>query len=330
MKIPSLVLILAFPALLFSQWDTNGDNSSSGNLKIGSSTNDNIPELTIVGPNQPLGAGSARDINFDFAAAGEAVIRAYRGGSWDTYLQFLTMPYNGGSPKIRMHIAGDGRVGVGTSSPGTSFEVNGHINLGSNLSDAATQNNSYGNKLYFLGAHLNTDPLWISRFNSSYDVSELRVNIGDNLTSLSDKFVVGTTYGNLWQSHFTVQSNGFVGIGTSNPDSQLAVKGLIHAQEVKVDLNGAVAPDYVFKEGYDLWSINAVEAYIDQNGHLPNIPSAAEFKSEGLNLKEMNLKLLEKIEELTLYIIDQNAKIENLELQNEKIFKWAEGVKITN
>lgn len=70
-----------------------------------------------------------------------------------------------------------------------------------------------------------------------------------------------------------------------------------------------MAPDYVFKEGYDLKTLDEVKAHIHKEGHLPNIPSAEEMEEEGLNLKEMNLKLLEKIEELTLYVIQ--LKIEN-------------------
>jgi len=119
----------------------------------------------------------------------------------------------------------------------------------------------------------------------------------------------GTGYQN---QKFTVSRNGNVGIGTTTPDAKLTVKGNIHTQEVKVDLQGAVAPDYVFKEDYNLRSLEQVDAYIKENGHLPNIPSAAEMEKEGVLLKEMNLKLLEKIEELTLYVIELKKEVEEL------------------
>lgn len=111
-------------------------------------------------------------------------------------------------------------------------------------------------------------------------------------------------------------TNGRIAIGTveEDPGYALTVKGKIHVQEVKVDLKGVLQmPDYVFKSDYDLKSLEEVEAHIKKEGHLPNIPSAEEVVKEGLNLKEMNLKLLEKIEELTLYTIEQEKRLAKLE-----------------
>jgi hypothetical protein len=113
-----------------------------------------------------------------------------------------------------------------------------------------------------------------------------------------------------------ITRDGNVGIGTSSPDAKLAVKGSIHTQEVKVDLTGAVAPDYVFEKDYQLLSLSEVEAYICTHKHLPEVPSANQMEQEGLNLKEMNLILLKKIEELTLHLIEQNKIISQ---QNERI-----------
>ena len=107
-------------------------------------------------------------------------------------------------------------------------------------------------------------------------------------------------------------NTGNVGIGLSNPDEKLTVKGTIHAQEVKVDLNGVLAPDYVFLEDYQLRSLEEVRNYIKEHGHLPNIPSAKEMETQGVKLKKLNMKLLEKIEELTLYTLEQQQTIEYL------------------
>lgn len=108
-------------------------------------------------------------------------------------------------------------------------------------------------------------------------------------------------------------TTGNVGIGTESPDATLTVKGNIHTQEVKVDLQGAVAPDYVFYEDYPLRTLEEVQQHIDEFGHLPNIPSAKEMQTNGVKLKEMNLKLLEKIEELTLYILELEKRVQGLE-----------------
>ncbi|WP_456313323.1 hypothetical protein [Pseudomonas shirazensis] len=109
-------------------------------------------------------------------------------------------------------------------------------------------------------------------------------------------------------------NSGNVGIGTINPKNKLDVKGTIHSQEVKVDmLNWS---DYVFKKNYNLPTLQEVEKHIKENGHLENIPSEKEVLNNGLNLGEMDAKLLQKIEELTLYIIDLNKKLEQ---QNQEL-----------
>jgi hypothetical protein len=112
-----------------------------------------------------------------------------------------------------------------------------------------------------------------------------------------------------------------VGIGTTAPDEKLTVKGKIHTQEVKVDLLGPLVPDYVFNNNYKLKSLKEVEDYININNHLPDIPSAEEIEKNGLMLAEMNMNLLKKIEELTLYSIEQNKRIEYLQKQNEKLLE---------
>lgn len=118
------------------------------------------------------------------------------------------------------------------------------------------------------------------------------------------------------------ERNGKVGIGTNNPDELLTVKGKIHTQEVVVDLKGAVAPDYVFQHyfigtsllspEYKMPTLKELAVYVEANHHLPKVPSAAILSEEGLELKKMNLLLLEKIEELTLYTLEQQEQLENL------------------
>ncbi|WP_369014657.1 hypothetical protein [Flavobacterium anhuiense] len=110
-----------------------------------------------------------------------------------------------------------------------------------------------------------------------------------------------------------------VGIGTNSPDTALTVNGTTHSKEVKVDTN--IWPDFVFKKDYNLPKIAEVERHIKEKGHLENIPSEEEVLKNGINLGEMNAKLLQKIEELTLYVIDLNKKVNDLEIKNDKLEK---------
>lgn len=113
-----------------------------------------------------------------------------------------------------------------------------------------------------------------------------------------------------------IAGNGNVGVGTTAPGTfKLAVEGKVGAREFRVTSVNPW-PDYVFHNNYQLKNLYSLEAYIRQNNHLPNIPSAQEVKQNGIELGQMNAKLLEKIEELTLYIIELNKKIDVLEKRN--------------
>ncbi|NUM51687.1 MAG: hypothetical protein HUU48_11290 [Flavobacteriales bacterium] len=91
--------------------------------------------------------------------------------------------------------------------------------------------------------------------------------------------------------------------------------GIVHFREGKVNI--PAFPDYVFSTSYKLKTITKVETYILQHGHLPNMPNANEVKENGIGIGELQVKLLEKIEELTLYIIQQQKEIEDLKQQNK-------------
>ncbi len=123
-----------------------------------------------------------------------------------------------------------------------------------------------------------------------------------------------------------LNSNGYVGIGTSSPDALLAVSGQVHAQEVKVSIT-VPGPDYVFEKDYKLTSLEEIKNYINQNKHLPEVPSAKEMEKNGVQLGEMNMLLLKKIEELTLYVIEQNKSINHLKIENEVLHELATEIK---
>ncbi|WP_143155095.1 hypothetical protein [Flavobacterium chilense] len=112
-----------------------------------------------------------------------------------------------------------------------------------------------------------------------------------------------------------------VGIGTTNPSSMLTVAGNIASREVKVTVDAGA--DFVFENDYPLPSLDSLDKFIKENKHLPEVASAKEMQKDGINLSEMNIKLLQKIEEMTLYMIDQNKQMkvlqEQIDQQNKEI-----------
>lgn len=110
-----------------------------------------------------------------------------------------------------------------------------------------------------------------------------------------------------------------IGIGTTNPTDKLAVNGAIRAKEIKVD--SGPWPDYVFDLDYNLLPLSEIKQFVQTNKHLPGIPNEQLVKKEGVALGEMNRKLLEKIEELTLHLIQVNEKVDYLMEENEKLKK---------
>ncbi|MGO4292740.1 hypothetical protein [Chitinophaga sp. RAB17] len=145
--------------------------------------------------------------------------------------------------------------------------------------------------------------------------SRFWINEGDNLLK------IGATGGSTPPALgvINITNTGNVGIGTTSPQSEFSVKGTITAQRVKVTQTGWA--DYVFHKDYHLPTLPEVEKYVATHQHLEGIPSAAEVEKDGIDVGDMNKKLLAKVEELTLYLIEQNKKIAALEewkMQQEK------------
>lgn len=105
-------------------------------------------------------------------------------------------------------------------------------------------------------------------------------------------------------------TTGNVGIGLSaRSDYSLAVDGGMVTDSVKVLMDVSSVPDYVFASDYKLLTLEEIEEYVQKEKHLPNVPSASEIAKDGLNLGQMNMLLLEKVEELTLHMIEQNKAL---------------------
>jgi hypothetical protein len=118
---------------------------------------------------------------------------------------------------------------------------------------------------------------------------------------------------------FLITGNDNIGIGTNDPGPyKLAVEGILGARRIKVT---QVSPwaDYVFDSSYRLQSLSQVEAFIKQNKHLPDIPSAKEVEDKGLDIGDNQSLLLRKIEELTLYVIEQNKQLIDLKKEIARI-----------
>ncbi|WP_422861150.1 DUF2341 domain-containing protein [Flagellimonas sp. W118] len=131
----------------------------------------------------------------------------------------------------------------------------------------------------------------------------------------------GSSGGSVWSESNSVASyTGDVAIGTSTVPTgyKMAIDGKLITEEVKVQLSSNW-PDYVFKEGYDLPTLEEIQKHIKEKGRLPKIPSADEVKTNGIELGEMNKLLLEKIEELTLHLLQQNIRIQKLEKINNEL-----------
>ena len=158
--------------------------------------------------------------------------------------------------------------------------------------------------------------------STAYNFTVTALDAAGNESAISNTLAITTdaTTGGGTGSYWSLNNQdvyyntGNVGIGTNITDSKLTVKGSIHSEEVKVDLS-VPAPDYVFESSYNLTSLEKLQEYIITHGHLPNMPSAKEMETHGIELGIMNMKLLEKIEELTLYILQQQRE---LYLQSEK------------
>lgn len=132
-----------------------------------------------------------------------------------------------------------------------------------------------------------------------------------SVTLAQDDLYLSPSTNKTVENSLIITPDGNVGIGKESPENALEVNGRIHAKSVKVDLEGWA--DFVFEPDYNLPSLKQIEAYIAQNGHLEGIPSEADALSNGIDLGQMNTLLLQKVEELTLHLIDKDKKINELE-----------------
>ncbi|MFA6401710.1 MAG: hypothetical protein WCX31_08810 [Salinivirgaceae bacterium] len=169
----------------------------------------------------------------------------------------------------------------------------GYSNTGSNnvfIGYYAGYNETGSNKLYIDNSSTTT-PLIYGDFST-------------NLVNINGKLGIGITAANL---------TGFL-----SKNATLGVNGSIAALEVVV-AEYANWPDFVFDDGYRLNSLAEIETFIKENNHLPDVPSAADVKENGVNLGEMNKILLQKVEEITVYLIELDKSNKELKQRNQEL-----------
>ena len=277
----------------------NGNVAFSGNIGIGGA----FPEvpLTVYGSSKfyPAKAvvGDARSFSINYSLLNPNFI--------DNSYPVILATGGGNQPLI----LDASRVGIGTITPEAKLDVNGVVQI-----------NGGANNFYGFGQSSSSKTIDIRAGNHYPYV----FNWHEGLT-----FSAHSTYGgirfynqgypDMFGTGVMVMSitNNNVGIGTSNPTSKLTVAGNINSREVKVTVDAGA--DFVFDNNYNLPSLDSVDKYIKENKHLPEIASADEMKKEGINLSEMNIKLLQKIEEMTLYMIEQDKSIEDLKQEIKNI-----------
>jgi hypothetical protein len=239
------------------------------------------------------GVGIGNNVhNFNSVNGGLNLLNPARGGSYirllDNYITFNVVS-SSNLQRQALSINNEGNIGIGVDNATSKIEILGSSQAGYEVGTLKLKSSSANQFMYF-----------------GYD----------------DQFAAGYIQsvkpGTDQQNILIAPVGGNVGIGTKSPDSRLAVNGTIHSKEVKVDMNGW--PDYVFKKEYNLPTLQEVEKHINERGHLENIPSEEEVLKNGINLGEINSKLLQKIEELTLYLIQQEKKnnLQTLQIENSK------------
>jgi hypothetical protein len=192
------------------------------------------------------------------------------------------------------------RVGIGTGTADPGFPL------------AVQSSGPFHIKMYNPAATAYTQ-LLITGDNHEYHIG--MAGSGETAYGVANKLFIYDTQADAIR--MVVDPSGNVGIGTRSPQHKLVVNGTIGAKDVIV--TNAITADYVFKPGYRLRPLSEVDAFIQTNGHLPEIPSEAEAKAQGINVGQMQAKLLAKIEELTLHLIRQEQENQDLKERMRKL-----------
>ncbi|WP_143167264.1 tail fiber protein [Mucilaginibacter sp. OK098] len=312
------IVFLAFSITCSAQW-TPGTGVITTSNSVGIGTTSPAEKLVIAG------TGNTPQLRLANTDAGS--LAAWNIGNDAAFAYGLNIG-EVGVANGRLFIKPGGNVGIGTTSPSAALQIGDFLSGAS--SNQIVIPGTYNFEQVRLGQIGNgNSALEFVNHNgppSSYGIKFL-IDVDHGASGLQIQYAPATTsYASLsYTTGLYLNLAGNVGIGTTTPDQKLTVNGTIHSKSVVVDAN--IFPDYVFNKDYALPSLTEVKTYIDQNHHLPDVPSAAEVEKNGLNLGEMNKVLVQKVEELTLYLIEQNKHLADQQKTNQSQQKQIDEMK---
>lgn len=220
----------------------------------------------------------------------------------------------------------NGKVGIGTGNPEGKLHVKGVAYFGNeneNSSHRVAIGGSGGNYGSIGYGYKYTGTSNEHTYAVADYASQLSFDIGGFTFKTAPSGTTGAPVS--FTNAMKILQNGNVGIGTNTIDYKLTVNGKIKAEEMAVVVD--VPADYVFNDNYTLISLQEVEQFINDNNHLPGMPSAAEIKETGWEVGVMSNKMLEKIEELTLHMIELKKENDRLNRKNEELEKQIAEIK---
>jgi len=283
------LLFITFTALSIHAIAQTNIFPSSGNVGIG--TDNPSGKLDLVDSNQHLTFLLNQKLTGIWPATADATTMTIQSsGIHAGNLAFAT----GNSEALR--ITSSSNIGIGNINPQSPLHIKASTGYGSFRISPSSDNAESSMGFFSDAAGTANSTAWI---------------IGNSAWGNTGKFIIGNQAAG--GPIITALQNGSVGIGTINPAYKLDVLGTIRAKEVLVNLDGGA--DFVFEKGYKLLPIEHVANYVQENKHLPDIPSANDMVKNGVSMGDMQVKLLQKVEELTLYVIELKKEIEIMKKQ---------------